>query len=47
MVFPYLDPTLPISTGLELGHRLGDLYPFTWHDPKTRDYLIPERSYFD
>lgn len=46
MVFPYLDPTLPISTGLELGHRLGDLYPFCWHDPKTRDYLIPERSYY-
>jgi len=46
MVFPYLDPTLPISTGLELGHRLGDLYPFTWNDPKVRDYLIPERSYF-
>lgn len=46
MVFPYLDPTLPISTGLELGHRLGDLYPFTWNDPSARDYLIPERSYF-
>ena len=46
MVFPYLDPTLPISTGLELGHRLGDLYPFTWNNPQTRDYLIPERSYF-
>lgn len=47
MIFPYLDPTLPISTGLELGHRLGDLYPFTWNDPKKRDYLIPERSYFN
>ena len=46
MVFPYLDPTLPISTGLELGHRLGDLYPFTWNDPVARDYLVPERSYF-
>lgn len=46
MVFPYLDPTLPISTGLELGHRLGDLYPFCWNDPKKRDFLIPERSYF-
>lgn len=46
MVFPYLDPTLPISTGLELGHRLGDLYPFTWNDPQKRDFLIPERSYF-
>lgn len=47
MVFPYLDPTLPIGTGLELGHRLGDLYPFTWNDPKKRDYLVPERSYFN
>lgn len=47
MVFPYLDPTLPISTGLELGHRLGDLYPFTWNDPEKRDFLIPERSYFN
>lgn len=47
MVFPYLDPTLPISTGLELGHRLGDLYPFTWNDPVARDYLVPERSYFN
>lgn len=46
MVFPYLDPTLPISTGLELGHRLGDLYPFCWNDPIKRDFLIPERSYF-
>ena len=46
MIFPYLDPELPISTGLELGHRLGDLYPFTWNDPKARDFLIPERSYF-
>jgi len=46
MVFPYLDPTLPISTGLELGHRLGDLYPFCWNDPQKRDFLIPERSYF-
>lgn len=47
MVFPYLDPTLPISTGLELGHKLGDLYPFTWNDPKARDFLVPERSYFE
>ena len=47
MVFPYLDPTLPTSTGLELGHKLGDLYPFTWNDPKTRDFLVPERSYFE
>ena len=47
MVFPYLDPTLPISTGLELGHRLGDLYPFVWNDPEKRDYLIPDRSYFN
>lgn len=46
MVFPYLDPTLPIGTGLELGHRLGDLYPFVWNDPNARDYLIPARSYF-
>ena len=47
MVFPYLDPTLPISTGLELGHKLGDLYPFTWNDPHARDFLVPERSYFE
>ena len=46
MVFPYLDPTLPISTGLELGHRLGDLYPFCWNDPQKRDFLIPERSFY-
>mgnify|MGYP003314750284 FL=1 len=46
MVFPYLDPTLPIGTGIELGHRLGDLYPFCWNDPEKRDFLIPERSYF-
>ena len=46
MIFPYLDETLPISTGLELGHRLGDLYPFEWNDPHARDFLVPARSYF-
>lgn len=43
MTVTRIDPTLPITTSIDLGYRLGVLYPFEWEDEKRLN-LVPKRA---
>ena len=43
MTIKYLDPKIPITTSIELGYSLGNLFPFVWSDG-SRTELVPERA---
>ena len=43
MTFDALDKTLPITTSTDIGFTYGNMFPFTWENPETKDTLIPIR----
>jgi hypothetical protein len=43
MTFDALDKTLPITTSTDIGFTYGNMFPFTWEDPETKEVLIPVR----
>lgn len=43
MTVTELSADLPITTSVDLGYKLGVLYPFTWED-ETRTNLVPKRA---
>ena len=43
MTFDALSKELPITTSTDVGFTYGNMFPFVWEDPKTKETLIPKR----
>ena len=43
MTFDALSKELPITTSTDIGFTYGNMFPFVWADPNTKEKLIPKR----
>ena len=43
MTFDALSKELPITTSTDVGFTYGNMFPFVWEDPETKQVLIPKR----
>lgn len=43
MTFDALSKELPITTSTDIGFTYGNMFPFVWEDPETKERLIPKR----